>query len=341
VLFSMRAYVLLTYDVANFSYYVGLFSETARKWVEWLRFSIIPQYFAESERYTRQQIKIEHDYQDRERAKLRAFLLAVIGAVAKLLDREIKAETAARIKAIADLRKFLLGFIAYIAQQLTIRINREIFDRKQAIAALRAWAVQHFAALWKYAKSILPAVDAEASKGYNSVRQDQAGNLGRLFDVLAADNPLVRDVIGRLVTLIIDLASVEDPLARIAAQFLLTQVIDRLGVDKLAAGLAGDLARQFLGAGPPKTLTEVEQAVASRLAAGEAQWQQFYQNGGDDLENLGDQMRKSAAPLFTAGMAAYFIGAVTDPEGTAAATDAVLTPAARGILGPLLGLLGG
>jgi hypothetical protein len=341
VLFSMRSYVLLTYDVANFSFYVGGFAEAARKWVEWLRYDIIPLYFAAAEKYTRQQVKIEHDYQDRERAKLRAFLLAVIGAVAKLLDREIKDETAARKRAVQQLRDFLLGFIAYVARQLTGRINAEIAARKQADAALRAWALNQFKLLWAYARSILPTVDKEAAAGYNATRQGQATGISRLIDDLAVDNPLVRDVVGKLATLVIDLASVEDPVARLAAQLLLTQVIDRLGVDKLAGGLVAQLGGLFTGGGPPKTLADVEKAVGDRLNATEGQWQQFYANGGDDLETLGSQMRKSAAPLFTVGMAAYFAAAVTDPAGTAAATDDVVTPACRAVLGPLLALLGG
>lgn len=341
VMFSYRAYSLLTWDIANFSYYVAKQARANRRWTEWLAYDRIPTFTRRAERYAYAWAqKIRQDAEAANR-RLEARLMHVIAVIYGILLSDIKIERADRIKAIADLRAFLLALIAKVYKILLKDIaDLRAWTQKQ-LTDLRNWAQQQFDTLWKYARSILPTVDKEASDGYNSARSDQASGVSKLIDDLATDNPLIHGIVGDLVKLMIQLAEVDDPVIRIAAQILLRQVIDRLGVDKLAGGLADELARIFLGGGKPKTLQDVEAQVASRLNAGEAQWQQFYQNGGNDLETLGDQMRKSASPIFTLAMAGYFAGAVLDPKGTAAVTDAVVTPAARAILTPLLAVLGG
>lgn len=339
--FAYRSYVLLTYDVANFSYYVATFSRNVRQWVVWLAYSRIPRALRIAERYTRSQVALERKHRMWQIRQTIEFLLAVINRVYLTLLRLINQERADRKTAIAALRAFLLQQINIVYRLLSAAINQERQERIKAVAALRAWAVQQFDNLWKYARSILPAVDKEAADAYDHTRAGQASGISRLIDDLIVDNPLAREVIGKLATIILDLASIEDPAARIAGQFLLRQVIDRLGADRLAAGLVDQLASAFLGGGKPKTLADVAASIGDRLNATEAQWQQFYANGGDDVERLGEQMRKSAQPVFTLAMAGYFAAAIIDPKGTAAVTDAVITPAARAIVTPLLAVLGG
>lgn len=337
--FMMRSYILLTYDIANFSFYVGSFSKAAREWVQWLAYSRIPRFFLRAEKYAFTLVSIERYWRKRTEATLRRELLADIRWVYRTLLEALQDEIAARIEAIKDLRAELLADIKWVYVTLTKRLNAEIAARKKAIQDLRNWTQQQLDTLWKYARSILPTVDKEAADGYNKSRQAQASGLTKLVDDLAIDNPIVKGIIGDLVKLVIDLAEVDDPVLRIAAQILLKQVIDRLGVDKIAGALVNELLSAFLGGGKPKTLEDVTNNIGDRLNTQEAQWQQFFASGGDDLETLGNQMRKSSNPLFTLGMAAYFAGAVTDPAGTAAVTDAVVTPAARAILTPLLALL--
>lgn len=341
VRFSERSYVLLTYDIANFSYYVATFSRNARQWVVWLAYQRIPRAYRLATRYARNLVALERKYRKQEIAQTIAFLLKVINRVYLTLLRLLDQEIANRKAAITALRAFLLQQINIVYRLLSAAINQERQERIKAIADLRAWAVQQFDTLWKYARSILPTVDKEAAGAYDGTLQDQANGLSRLVDDLAADNPVMRDIVGKLAGLILDLISVDDPAARILGQLLLRQVIDRLGVDKLAGGLADDLLSVFLGGGKPKTLADVMTQIGDRLNVGESQWSQFYANGGDDLENLGTQMRKSAAPVFTLAMAGYFAACVIDPQGTAAVTDATVTPAAGAIVRPLLAVLGG
>jgi hypothetical protein len=334
-------YIILTWDLANFSYYVASFSQQARIWVQWIAFERIPNFYVKARHYAAWKVGIERRSRVREVRWLRVLLTRYIVHVYMILAQWIRWETASRKAEIARVYNILLKYITKVALELQNQITAEVRNRKAAILALRTLMIQMFAALQKQVNAIIPSINKQAADGYNSVRSDQANIITKVIDSVATDNPLVKDLVGRLVTVIIDLAEVDDPLIRIVAAGLLRQLIDRLGVDKLAGGLAQDLAGIFLGSGPPGTVRQVEAAVAQRLNAGEQQWQQFFDNGGDDLEQLGNQMRESASPLFTLPLGAYFAGAVLDPAGTAAATDAVLTPAARAIITPLLAVLGG
>lgn len=335
-----QAYILNTWALANFSYYVATFASVARHWVEWLAYERIPNAVKVAQFYAFLIVRQERNWRRAAIDRLRRKLTTYIDVIALNLAQTIHAEVVNRRAAIDRLRAELKLYIDTIALNLARAIQNEVANRKAAIQALRNYVDQQVAKLTALINTILPTVDKEASKGYNSARGQQSDVLSHALTDIAVDNPAVKAIVGDLVKVVVDLAEVDDPLIRVAAQVILKQLIDRLGVDKLAGGLIGDLLGAFLGMGPPKTLQDVETQTAQRLAAGETQWQQFYANGGDDIETLGKQMRESANPVFTAVLAAYFAGAVTDPAGTAAATDAVVTPAADAILGPVIATLG-
>lgn len=338
--FALRSYIVLTYDIANFSYYVGAFTKASRGWTEHIILKLIPDAIKTSEKYALQQATIVKDYEDKKRRQLRRYLIAFIKAVAEALYDDIVAEIQARKKAVAELKAFTVALVAATRLELLLDIARERAARIKADNDIRKWAQQIFNNLWAYARSILPTVDKEAADGYNSQRPAQASNLAQALTDLAVDNPEVRAMVGRLAGLVIDLAEVDDPLLRITATFLLKQVIDRLGADKLAGGLIDGLLGLFLGGAPPKTLQAVVAALAGRLDATEQQWAQFYANGGDDLERFGTELRQTASPLFLGAMAAFVTGAVLDPAGAAAATAAGVEPAAQAVMAPLVALLG-
>lgn len=335
----LRVYVVLTWDLANFSFFVGSFSSVARHWVEWLAYQRIPKALYLARQYAYYQARSVRLDARAARARLKGELIRDIDIVALNLGNAIRQEIANRRDAIDRLRTYVNGQLVALTFALTKLIDQEIANRRAAIDNLRQQVFQAIANLRQQVNAIIPSINKAAAAGYNSVRPQQASIITKIADSIATDNPLVKDLIGRLITLTLDLAAVDDPLARIAAQLLLRQVIDRLGVDKLAGDLLGQLGGALLGAGTPQTLQDVTRQVAQRLNAGEQQWAQFYGNGGDDIEQLGHEMRESASPLFTAGLVAYFAGAVADPAGTAAVTDDVVTPAVRGILTPVLGLL--
>lgn len=335
----MQAYILLTYDIANFSYYVGSFSKSVNVWVWWLRFRVIPEAINGLKRFTLHRIALERRWRIEADQDVSQYALKLVFIEALRRAEGDRNEHRDMLKAVAYLKSFLLHWIAFVAAALQKQISDEVAARKLEVAQLRQYLLQIIAALTQKVNAIIPSVNKSAAAGYNSVRPEQASIASRVIDDLATDNPIVKDLVGKLVGIALDLASVDDPVARLLASLLLKQVIDRLGVDKLAGDLAGQLGGALFGAGPPASLQEVTAQVAQRLNTGEQQWQQFYANGGNDLETLGSEMRESANPLFTAGMVAYFAGAVADPGGTAAATADVIVPAARAILTPVLAAL--
>jgi hypothetical protein len=339
--FTARSYVILSWDIANFSYFVASFSQVSRLWIQWVAFERIPRFYNKARAYTVHKVNVERRARVAEVGWLRRYLTDVILRTALTLQNHINAERLARVAEVAWLRRYLTSVIVKTALILQNHINAEIINRQRAINALRGYLLGVIAALQRQVNAIIPFINSQAADGYNATRGDQASIFSKLMDDIAVDNPVVKDVVGKLITLVLDLLSVDDPVARLAASLILRQVIDRLGVDKLAGGLADRLISEFIGSGQVKTLKDVESSVGNRLNNLEGQWQQFYANGGDDIENLGDQMRESASLTFTLPLAAYFAGAVTDPQATATATDAIVTPAAQAIVGPVLALLGG
>lgn len=336
----MQSYILLTYDVANFSWYVGSFSRSTMVHLRWLRLRYIPRIARYLYNYTSRRVRDERRWRRAEIRQTRRYLLGIIRFITALLQKQIAEQGRHDRKARWKLREFLLGFIGTIAQSLQNQIYAEIRNRKAEIARVRQYILQVIAALAKRVNAIIPTVNTSAADGYNSVRSGQADVVTKIIDDLATDNPVVKDLVGKLVQLVLDLVEADDPLTRIAAGLLLTQVIDRLGVDKLAGGLASDLAGVLLGGAKPGSLQQVCAQIAQRLQAGESQWQQFYANGGDDMERLGRQMRESSSPLFLLPLGAYFAAATADPAGTAAATDTVVTPAVRTLVTPIIDALG-
>lgn len=335
-----QIYILLTNDIANFSYYVGSFSKASRERDEWIAFVRIPHAVKIAELYAFLQAHAVRVYDAKQRAILKKQLTDLIVRTALILAAAIQKEVHDRKVAIGNLRSYLTAYINQIAFALALKIQQETQERKAAITAVRLYIAQQVTLLMQAINAIIPAVNKAASAGYNSHRADQGAAFTRILDDIATDNPIVKDLVSDLSGIVLDLVEVDDPLIRLAGGAILSQIIDRLGVDKLAGGLADDLISEFLGGGKPNTLQDVTASVASRLLGLEAQWQQFYANGGDDLENLGTQMRTSAGLVFTATMGGFLAAAVEDPAGAASATDAVIGPAAKAIIGPIFDALG-
>lgn len=132
-------------------------------------------------------------------------------------------------------------------------------------------------------------IEREISSAYRAQRGQQNAVITRLLDLVINLNPVLRPLVSDLITGILDLASVDDPLARIALGFLLRQVVDRLGLDKPIGDLLRGLLASVLGQGKPTDAHAVIADMCSRLAAGENQWAQFYDEGGSEVEQAGSQ----------------------------------------------------
>jgi hypothetical protein len=159
--------------------------------------------------------------------------------------------------------------------------------------------------------------------------------LQKLLDTVAAHDPLVAQLVGKLAVFAVDLAGVEDPIARIAAQFVLKQVIDRLGIDTALQAMLGDLLGGILGGGQPKTLTDIMGDVGNRLDALESSTAELA-----PLAPEADQLHELGTLIFDAALLGYLGAAVADPVATANDTDAVFAPITGPLLAPVRSLLG-
>ncbi len=278
----------------------------------------------QAEDYTRTLTDREHKAMELRVLQEELARLVEVADVWARLHTEIAIERNDRILAVDALRLQLTALIDKTRADLTAYINQ-----------VRAQLAAQIAQLSAYAHSLPGLVDQEAANGYNPTLRPRAGTLQRLIDTLAAHDPFVAGVVKDLAGFLIDLAEVDNPVLRLAAQFVLRQVIDHLGLDTALRDLAGKLLGGILGAGPPKTLAGVTEAIGNRLNAVEASVSDLSPLAGeaDDLHEMGTL-------AFDAALLAYLAAGIADPRAWADDTNAVLNATAGQVLNPLLRLLG-
>jgi hypothetical protein len=160
-------------------------------------------------------------------------------------------------------------------------------------------------------------IEREAASAYRGQRKQQTDVIVKLLDLVANLNPIIRPLVSDLIQGILDLLAVDNPVARIALGFLLRQVIDRLGLDKPIGTLLHDLLASVLGQGKPTDLHGVIADICSRLAAGEQQWLQFYQDGGSEVEQAGEQWQTITKWTTDAALLALFGVMAAEPAAFA------------------------
>jgi hypothetical protein len=278
----------------------------------------------QAEEYTRILVDREHKAMELRVLQEELARLVEVADVWARLHTEIAIERNDRIKSVDALRL-----------QLTALIDKTRADLTAYIGQVRAQLAAQIAQLSAYAHSLPGLVDQEAANGYNPTLRARAGTLQRLIDTLAAHDPFVAGVVKDLAGFLIDLAEVDNPVLRLAAEFVLRQVINHLGLDTALRDLAGRLLGGILGAGPPKTLAGVTEAIGSRLNAVEQSVSDLSPLAGeaDDLHEMGTL-------AFDAALLAYLAAGVADPRAWADDTNAVLNATAGQVLNPLLRLLG-
>lgn len=195
---------------------------------------------------------------------------------------------------------------AYTQQQVTA-------ERSQRIKADQA---EH-AAMLKQVQAALATVQAEASSGYNSAAKQRTDLINRLVNMLADRQPEIRGLASRLITAVVDLESIDNPAVRFLASALLSQLIRRLGVDRVTGDLIGRLLGPLTGSARPTTLAGVEHDVAERLDALEAQWADFMDHGGPEVEQAGDEWKGVTGVVTDAAILGMFGLAVADPQAFA------------------------
>lgn len=247
----------------------------------------------------------------------------IIITLPKLLRREIA-------QALAQLRKWIWAQLKqlralswrlyYLA--VTYALNLFAHERRQRIRA-----DDHLSAdIRAQIKALHQLIEREAVSGYKASRHQRVSVIQRVADLIVTDDPVVKRLVGDLVSGALDLLSVDDPLARIALSFVMKQIIDRLGVDKPIALLLQHLLAPILGQPRPNGVASVIADVTGRLDAVEGTWADFMASGGADVEQAGRQWQELTGPLVDAGLAAFLTLAVADPTAWATGvTDSVGT----------------
>lgn len=201
-------------------------------------------------------------------------------------------------------------------------------DREHAYALARAkWAIQ--------------TVDREAAGGYRTGYDAQVSVATRVLQDIITRNPALRDVVGKVITGVLDLAAVEDPLARLIAGFILRHVVASLGVDKALGNLAQSLLGPLLDQPHPKTLHDVIMAMSGRIGTLEQEWATFMGDGGPQVEQAGRGWRDLTSLPLDAALLAFAVAATTEPAMTARELSAVIHPIGTGTIVTMSNMLAG
>ena len=238
---------------------------------------------------------------------------------------------------VAD-RKMLWARITYVTGVTRAWVMRLI--RHERVARRRADTREHAYALAR-AKWAVQTVDREAASGYRTGYSGQVSTAVKVLQDIITRDPLLKDVVGKVITGVLDLASVEDPLARLIAGFVLQHVITHLGVDKPLGDLARSLLGPILGQPHPKTLHDVIMAMSSRIGTVEQQWATFMNDGGPQVEQAGQGWRDLTSPALDAALLAFAVAGVADPAGTARELSAVIRPAGTATIATVSNILAG
>ena len=242
----------------------------------------------------------------------------------------------------------LLGIIMSNVHRLWKRIDQVAAETRawviRVVLRERAARIKADNRLHAYARSqalwALQTVQREAASAYRGSYHDRRSAASKVLSAIVARNPLVRGLVSRVVTVLLDVASVENPLVRLAAGFILTKVVSGLGVDKALGDLASVLLRPLLAGGPPADLHGVIADLAARVQAVEAQWVTFMADGGPQVEQAGQQWRNTTTLSVDAALLAFAVAGVVNPAATARELSSVIRPVGTATIAHISSALG-
>jgi hypothetical protein len=235
----------------------------------------------------------------------------------------------------SDVRALIATIVVYYGRAKQYAWHLVATERRYRIAgdkAAEAYTRQQV-------RAALALVQREAASGYALTMRQRMSLITRLADVIVTRDPLVKDAVNIVIRGLLDILAIDDPLARLALGFAITHIIDSLGLDKVTGQLLRDLVAPILGNQAPSNLHDVVESIGNRLNAVEAQWAQFYADGGPEILQAGEQWRDLTSLIADAGLLAFFGLAVTHPRTWAADTAAVAGPAVRGAAGAIAAVL--
>lgn len=187
-----------------------------------------------------------------------------------------------------------------IARQDAYNLTHTLVDRAQAMAKREIRAMHR-------------TIEQEAASGYRTGYRGRVSEITKVADFLANYNPLTRNLIGDLITGVLDLATIDDPLARLLLSAVMKHIIDHLAIDKAVGHWLDDLLAPILGQPRPLNLHDVIMDISQRLAAGEAQWSQFYADGGSQVEQAGRGWQEIISPVADVAIVAWLAEAYAAP----------------------------
>lgn len=272
-------------------------------------------------------------------AFLRA-LLRVEPHVNLTMIRPLRLQFGRQLAALRARISYLIGLVyAYVNARITATrhyawslVHHERIARRRADRRQEAFTRRHVR--WS-----LALVQREAASGYALTNHQRLGIIGTLADAIVNRNPVVRDIVGRLVQGATDLAEIDDPVLRIALGFIVKELIKRLGVDKAMGVMLDDLLGPLVGQARPRNLHDVIEAIGTRLDALEGQWVTFYKDGGAQILQAGQEWKGITGLTADLGMALFLGLMVADPAGWAAEVADVVGPVVGGAVDAVNGAM--
>jgi hypothetical protein len=232
-------------------------------------------------------------------------------------------------------------FPVIVGRLLGIRPSSDHKTKALISKAQKADDKEDMALIMRQIKALHQTVEAEAASGWRLGYPDRTDAIGKVVDYLANHDPAVKALVGRVATGVVDLAGAEDPIARIVLAKLISILIGRLGVDKLAGGMLGELLAPLLGNPHPRNLHDVIAAIGQDIGASQAEWAQFYANGGSQVEQAGTEWRNLTSPAADIAMVGFFALAATEPAIWAATLQDTIGTLATDTIDGVAGLLKG
>lgn len=189
-------------------------------------------------------------------------------------------------------------------------VRRERKQRISSIARAEAKARREI-------KALHHTIEREAASGYRVELDARASLITKLLEYAVVRDPALKFVVGESVRLLLDLLAVDDPPARLLLGFLMRKVVNHLGIDKAVGHLIDDLLAPLIGEPKPHGLHGVILDLSQRMLAVEAQWTQFFTDGGAQVEQAGRDWRNITGPIGSVAIVAFTAQAVTHPEAWA------------------------
>lgn len=226
-------------------------------------------------------------------------------------------------------------FLFYITKlNMLAEIRAERKARNQAIARAKHELTLRI-------KHLHQTIEREAASGYRLGRSAHTDLITRLAEYIGVHNPIVRGLVTDLVAGVIDLFGVESAPARLLLGFLLKRIIAKLGVDQIVGRYLDDLLAPLLGQPEPRDLHGVIAAIVGRLNAGEQRWAQFFEDGGSDVEQAGEQWQAITSPIGDALVLAFLGQAVLAPATWATEIQDTIGTVAEDIAATAVNLIRG